>query len=181
MATSLNWLDGTDWHDHADKRACKRSDCGGEFAVLRGDGVCRYAGRESRLLRRIFGLVDSPRRGQVRGKSERQDAVEVLGTATRYKIELEKKGLNTIEVRSCDGDGTWSEWEPIEVEAWEVKLMYNMEGYESYLTLYRAQNDPLNLPYGEDVELVGYDFDYWMGESSGVAVHRDKARNGRRI
>ena len=90
-------------------------------------------------------------------------------TGTRYKIELEKKGLNTIEVRSCDGDGTWSEWELIEVEAWEVKLMYNMEGYESYLTLYRAQNDPLNLPYGEDVELVGYDFDYWMEASNGVA------------
>ena len=99
-------------------------------------------------------------------------------TGTRYKIELEKKGLNTIEVRSCDGDGTWSEWEPIEVEAWEVKLMYNMEGYESYLTLYRAQNDPLNLPYGEDVELVGYDFDYWMGESSGVQYTGTRLETG---
>ena len=99
-------------------------------------------------------------------------------TGTRYKIELEKKGLNTIEVRSCDGDGTWSEWELIEVEAWEVKLMYNMEGYESYLTLYRAQNDPLNLPYGEDVELVGYDFDYWMGESSGVQYTGTRLETG---
>ena len=99
-------------------------------------------------------------------------------TGTRYKIELEKKGLNTIEVRSCDGDGTWSEWELIEVEAWEVKLMYNMEGYEDYATLYRAQNDPLNLPYGEDVELVGYDFDYWMGESSGVQYTGTRLETG---
>ena len=95
------------------------------------------------------------------------EAEELSGTTTRYKVEFDRKGLNVIEICYYDGVGTASEWETIEVEVYEITLRYNMEGYESYGTLYRAQNDPLELP-DEEVELVGYNFNYWMGETSGT-------------
>ncbi len=101
------------------------------------------------------------------------EAEELSGTTTRYKVEFDRKGLNVIEICYYDGVGTASEWEPVEVEVYEVTLRYNMEGYESYGTLYRAQNDPLELP-AEEVELVGYNFDYWMGETSGTQYVKTK-------
>ena len=107
-----------------------------------------------------------------------KDAVEVLSTATRYKISLDKEGTNVIEICYYDKAGEASEWARLDVTAYKVTLRYNIEGYESYATLYRAQNDPLNLPYGEDVELVGYDFDYWMGESSGVQYTGTRLETG---
>ena len=97
-----------------------------------------------------------------------KDAVEVLGTATRYKISLDREGTNVIEICYYDKAGEASEWARIEVVAYKVTLRYNMEGYEDYATLYRAQNDPLELP-DDEVTLVGYDFDYWMEASNGVA------------
>ena len=102
-----------------------------------------------------------------------KDAVEVLGTATRYKISLDKEGTNVIEICYYDKAGEASEWARIEVKAYKVTLRYNMEGYEDYATLYRAQNDPLELP-DDEVTLVGYGFDYWMGESSGVEYTETK-------
>ena len=97
-----------------------------------------------------------------------KDAVEVLSTATRYKISLDKEGTNVIEICYYDKAGEASEWARIDVTAYKVTLRYNIEGYESYATLYRAQNDPLELP-ADEVTLVGYDFDYWMEASNGVA------------
>ena len=102
-----------------------------------------------------------------------KDAVEVLSTATRYKISLDKEGTNVIEICYYDKAGEASEWARIEVKAYKVTLRYNMEGYEDYATLYRAQNDPLELP-DDEVTLVGYGFDYWMGESSGVEYTETK-------
>ena len=102
-----------------------------------------------------------------------KDAVEVLGTATRYKISLDREGTNVIEICYYDKAGEASEWARIEVVAYKVTLRYNMEGYEDYATLYRAQNDPLELP-DDEVTLVGYGFDYWMGESSGVEYTETK-------
>ena len=97
-----------------------------------------------------------------------KDAVEVLSTATRYKISLDKEGTNVIEICYYDKAGEESEWARLDVTAYKVTLRYNIEGYESYATLYRAQNDPLELP-ADEVTLVGYDFDYWMEASNGVA------------
>ena len=102
-----------------------------------------------------------------------KDAVEVLGTATKYKISLDREGTNVIEICYYDKAGEASEWARIEVVAYKVTLRYNMEGYEDYATLYRAQNDPLELP-DDEVTLVGYGFDYWMGESSGVEYTETK-------
>ena len=78
-----------------------------------------------------------------------KDAVEVLSTATRYKISLDKEGTNVIEICYYDKAGEASEWARIDVTAYKVTLRYNIEGYESYATLYRAQNDPLELPADE--------------------------------
>ena len=102
-----------------------------------------------------------------------KDAVEVLSTATRYKISLDKEGTNVIEICYYDKAGEASEWARLDVTAYKVTLRYNIEGYESYATLYRAQNDPLELP-DDEVTLVGYGFDYWMGESSGVEYTETK-------
>ena len=91
-----------------------------------------------------------------------------MSTATRYKISLDKEGTNVIEICYYDKAGEASEWARLDVTAYKVTLRYNIEGYESYATLYRAQNDPLELP-ADEVTLVGYDFDYWMEASNGVA------------
>ena len=97
------------------------------------------------------------------------EETELVGSVSSFKIEFDKKGINTISVRFYNDLGEPSEWETIEVEVFAVVLSYNFTYQGDFATLYRVVGDDLCLPGADEVTTEGYTFKFWSATETGLA------------
>ncbi len=99
------------------------------------------------------------------GVTVNDGAEQIVSNAYSLKIDLTKKGQNSVKVRFYDADDAASDWEEIFVTAYEVKLMANDNTASVYKTLYRAVGDYIGTD--GNANRPGYQFRYWSAETEG--------------
>ena len=85
-----------------------------------------------------------------------------VNDATSAKVVLTKSGLNVIEVRCTELDG--SDWVSMQVNAYAITYMTRTEVGE--ITEYLAVGDTMTLP--RDLTLAGFTFDGWYNVPDGA-------------
>ena len=94
------------------------------------------------------------------------EIVTITDGATAAVITLTKKGANTIKLRAVMSETEATEWETVEVVAYEVS--FDSRGGNEVTTLYKAKGDQIVLPA---VTKNGYRFVAWYNVPGGPAVN----------